>query len=331
MKRPPCPTTVALREVRGCIDRLSPNERAEVRRAEEAYYSARFGWQRQLRALLGLGEAGYVPARLSYLLGGSAAAAGVSDGIDLPLRVWLAFGTASFAVVLLCNTWIRAGISLQRSLSLFCSDYIVSAERSISHLAVAVPLASGVPMPVEQTVAHIADLRGHVESMADAFHASAVAGAVLALLAYLLGAAAMLLNFRSSVLRARCGRLDYPSRSVSLRHSWDFVGLVITNAIVSFLLVSLVAGAVVFPLSWSFFWHVFGRVMERCGVNRSPQPPRLLSAPHLVPRPPQPYHTPTSTPPPPTPAPDLPTPSSPPPLTGTGASSSSSSSSSPST
>merc|ERR1719310_1101614 len=66
----------------------------------------------------------------------------------------------------------------------------------------------------------------------------------------------MLASFRASVLKARCGAWDFNPKKVMPSGAMSFVGGQTANAVIAFLLISLVLGVVVFLLAWSLTWSL---------------------------------------------------------------------------
>ena len=189
-RRPEPPFRAAFRD--GVLASATPTykEQTELWRAEAAYDRERYGWLRQAKVLLGREPA--------------------DDAVFTPVRIQLAAALSLFATLLLCNGWIRFGISLHLRVAAVDGAYFAPLITAVGAISSNVEAATGVAMPVRDAEAFLREYSGHFRSLGDAVEAAATTGALLAFLLSCGAVAILVLDFRSSVLRARQGRLPFP-------------------------------------------------------------------------------------------------------------------------
>ena len=101
------------------------------------------------------------------------------DAVHIPLRLQVALATCLFGAILLCNTTIRVGVSLQARCDFFAARYALPLATSVGDVTFFVENATGAVIPTSELVANIDSLRADLVSLGAAAEEGAVRPACL--------------------------------------------------------------------------------------------------------------------------------------------------------
>ena len=182
-----------------------------------------------------------------------------AEAVFVPMRFAISTSAAFVLLILLAQFWVRLGEIARSNLHYIANTYLLDALRIVDTTAADVQTLTGIaPSPGLGVRGAIAFAYEHTNGAAEAVYASTVVTSAITLFLFCIATVMLLGSFRSSVLRARVGDWEFNPKHVTFKKSWSFVGGHIANAFVSFFMIGILLGLVVFVLAWTFTYWLVG-------------------------------------------------------------------------
>jgi hypothetical protein len=175
------------------------------------------------------------------------------DAFNFPVRLYATFVCSVFSVAFIARQFVQFSVDMEQSILKMDVKALKTIHTMCNAVEKAFLKATGTDLPakyIQFTTDNANKLHGYIISLAESARVAGIVACVLGVLFFAISWVVLVLDFRAKVIQARQGIWTFNVKKIKLYASFTFVGIQISNSMVTFVLIWFLIFLVALILGW---------------------------------------------------------------------------------